>query len=125
MALDDIEKPGTVLALVAGTVATMVGMLVTAAVLLVNWTEPGCDIPIPGDETACAINVADYRRALPFAVLTVIALLATVAIGWRAARFERFVADASRSVAIQVGIVVAASVGAVLGLVALFLSELV
>jgi hypothetical protein len=123
--LADIEKPTTVLALLAGAGASAVSALLTVAELVQNWMEPGCDPGMGKLSSSCAVNSEDYTRTLPFAALTLVVVLTTTFLCQRVLRHEREIRGTARSATVQVAIALTVPVLAVLVLLAFVASEMV
>lgn len=126
MMLAEVDKPSTVLALLAGSAASFLGVLLTLGELLANWTMPSCDAGNPDRVAAvCDINAVDYARALPSAAGTLVVALLTVLLCRRVLRHERETRGAQRSVRIQIGIAVTLPAVALLGLTAMAVSPMI
>ena len=124
--LADIGKPSTVLALLAGSAASFVGVLLTLGDLLANWMVPSCDAGNPDRVAAvCDINAVDYTRAFPSAAVTLVAAFLTVMLCRRVLRHEREAGGPSRSVRMQIGIAVTLPAMSVVGLVAMVVSPVI
>ena len=126
MMLADIGKSSTVLALLAGSAASFVGVLLTLGDLLANEMMPSCDAGNPDRVAAvCDIDAVDYTRALPSAAVTLVVALLTVVLCRRVLRHERETRRPSRSVRMQIGIAVTLPAVALLGLVAMVVSPVI
>ena len=110
--LSALREPGTLGAILAGSMASTLGVLFSLVVLLGNWIEPECTLPEPIMDNAayCAINCDDYTRTLFPAALTLLFIVFTAWVCVRVVRRHRAVYGSAHRVWWQVSLLVAAPV---------------